>query len=124
MLYKDWQAAKGKDIVDANRTEQAVRNLKHVNLKNLSYEELLDLFQTISVLNPEYGKILTKIFDKKFSTQLAVQAFMELCNRQEVVEGKFKMDDTQKTPLKTQKKSLARTQQKQLENQKEDQFTF
>ena len=98
--------------------------LKHINLKNLSYEELLDLFQTISVLNPEYGKILTKIFDKKFSVQLAVQAFMEMCNHQEVVEGKFKLDDKPKTPLKTQKKSLNRPAEKTHESQKEEQFTF
>ena len=95
--------------------------LKHVNLKNLSYEELLDLFRTISVLNPEYGKILTKIFDKRFSVQLAVQAFMEMCKQQEVVQG-FKMDD-KPAPLKT-RKTLTRTAENIHESQKEDQFTF
>lgn len=124
-LEKACQTQVNFEILDAISFAQIAEELlKHINLKNLSYEELLELYQTIAVLEPEFGKILTKIFDKRFSVQLAVQAFIDLCQTDEVLVNQFSIEQAPQAPRKIQKKPLQKSTQSQKEHHQEVDLTF
>lgn len=53
--------------------------LKNINLKNLNYEEILDVIQTIYAMSAQYSVVFKRVFDKDFDVQLAITDFVRLC---------------------------------------------
>ena len=53
--------------------------LRGVDLKNLNYEELLELIQTMYALSVEYAVVFRRVFDKDFDVQVALTEFIKLC---------------------------------------------
>lgn len=53
--------------------------LKQISCKRLNFNEVLEVYKTIFALDENYAKILCKIFDKQFDLQIAINAFMQLC---------------------------------------------
>lgn len=53
--------------------------LKGLDLKNLNYEEIVEVIKTIVALSPEYSVVFRRVFDKDFDVQIAITDFVKLC---------------------------------------------
>lgn len=99
-----------KVLTELGKQEQTSSHLQHIvvylkirlkmfadlDKKNINYEELVDVMQTLEALDSNYAKILKKSFEKNFNIQLAIKQFLQLCKQKEEAKTAKKVEQKKK----------------------------
>lgn len=100
-----------------------VQLLKGLDLKNLNYEEILEVLKTITVLSPEFCVVFNRVFDKDFDVQIALTDFVKLCKSYRAKKETKAQQDLQtlvhgeyhQSTVKTRPKPKAKVSEKEIE---------